>query len=169
MRRLKRYRNTAADHAEVVLRASNNIPAEVVHQTDGRREAHFEPSAELPYCFGLAAAIARPNDIAVRCENQFLTAATAENRAATGEGIRGKSGARNRISKGKSAKSRAGSSTLIAVSINIEENAVILIQRDCVTLEANAEIAMEKVFCINTTTPSMIHSQICIVTPGVAG
>src|SRR5438874_7359745 len=167
--RSKRYRNTAANHAEVVLRAANDIPAEVVHQTNGRREAHFKPAAELAHCFGFAAVIARTNDIAVRCENQFLTPATAENRAGTGEGIRGKSGARNRIPKGKSAKSRAGSSAFTAVSINIEENAVILIQRDCVTLEANAEIAMEKVFRINATTPSMIHSQICIVTPGVAG
>src|SRR4029077_15330538 len=116
-----------------------------------------------------ATVIARTNDIAVRCENQFLTAATAENRSATAEDIRGESAARNRIPKGKSAKSRAGSSTFTAVSINIEENAVILIQRDCVTLEANAEIAMEKVFRINATTPSMIHSQIGIIAPGVAG
>jgi hypothetical protein len=83
--------------------------------------------------------IARTNYIAVRCENQFLTAATAENRAATAEDIRGKSRARNRIPKGKSAKSRAGRSTTSVVSINIEENAVILIQRDCVTLESNAK------------------------------
>src|SRR5438477_2521782 len=167
--RLKCYRNTAANHAEVVLRATNDIPAEVVHQTNGGREAHFEPAAELAHCLGFAAAIARTNDIAVRRENQFLTPATPEHRAGTGEGIRGKSAARNRIPKGKSAESRAGSSAFTAVSINIEENAVILIQRDCVTLEANAEIAMEKVFRINATTPSMIHSQICIVTPGVAG
>ena len=100
----------------------------------------------MAHCFGFAAAIARTNDIAVRRENQFLTPATAENRPATGEDIRGKSGARNRIPKGKSAKSRARSSTFTAVSINIEENAVVLIQRDCVTLEANAEIAVEKYF-----------------------
>src|SRR5438105_14596375 len=120
--RLKRYRNTAANHAEVVLRAANDIPAEVVHQTNGRREAHFKPAAELAHCFGFAAVIARTNDIAIRCENQFLTPATAENRAGTGEGIRGKSGARNRIPKGKSAKSRDGSATLIAVSIHIRES-----------------------------------------------
>ena len=79
--RSKRYRNTAANHAEVVLRASNNISAEVVHQTNGGREAHFKPAAELAHCFGFAAAIARTDDIAVRCANQFLTPATAENRA----------------------------------------------------------------------------------------
>src|SRR5437762_6432538 len=109
--RLKRYCDTAANHAEVVLRATNNIPAEVVHQTNGGREAHFKPTAELAHCLGFAAAIARTNDIAVRCEDQFLTPATAENRSGTGEDIRGKSGARNRIPKGKSTKSRAGSST----------------------------------------------------------
>jgi len=58
--RSKRYRNTAANHAEVVLRASNNISAEVVHQTNGGREAHFKPAAELAHCFGFAAAIRAP-------------------------------------------------------------------------------------------------------------
>src|SRR5205823_10668350 len=116
-----------------------------------------------------ASRIAATKDHGRKRENPFHPAATPEHRAGTGEGIRGKSAAWNRIPKGKSAESRAGSSAFTAVSINIEENAVILIQRDCVTLEANAEIAMEKVFRINATTPSMIHSQICIVTPGVAG
>src|SRR5438874_13365804 len=60
--RSKRYRNTAANHAEVVLRAANDIPAEVVHQTNGGGEAHFKPAAELAHCFGFAAAIARSEE-----------------------------------------------------------------------------------------------------------
>src|SRR5947207_3297187 len=83
------------------------------------REAHFKPTTELAYCLGFAAVITRTNDIAVRCENQFLPSATAENSSAPAEDIRGKSRARNRIPKGKSAKSRAGSSTTSVVSINI--------------------------------------------------
>jgi hypothetical protein len=42
----------------------------------------------LAHRFGFAAAIARTNDVAVRCENQFLTPVTVENRSATAEDIR---------------------------------------------------------------------------------
>src|SRR2546423_6055581 len=113
--RLKRYRNTAANHAEVVLRAANDIPAKVVHQTNGGREAHFKPAAELAHCFGFAAVIARTNDIAVRCENPILTPATPVQTASTAERISSKSAARNPIPKGKSAKYRAVNSTFAAV------------------------------------------------------
>src|SRR5438105_3486978 len=167
--RLKCECNTAANHAEVVIRAVHYIPAEVVHPADRGSEADFDAATELADRFGFTTMVAHPNDIAARCEQQSVSPASAKDGTSASKNVRRKPTARNRISKGQSAKHPAGGPTLVAVPINIEKSAAVLIQRKTVTLNANAEVAAEEVFRVNAATPGMVNAQVTIITPRIAG
>src|SRR4029078_6621475 len=51
---LKREIKSGSRHPEVVVRAGNDIPTEVVQQTKMRGKPNFKPAANLPECFPLA-------------------------------------------------------------------------------------------------------------------
>src|ERR1700731_189823 len=54
MRRcLEREVDASAGHSEVVLRTRNDVPAEIVQQTNVRGEANFETAADLTNELGL--------------------------------------------------------------------------------------------------------------------
>src|SRR4029077_6259243 len=102
--RLKRERNAAADHPEVVLRPVNHIPAEIVHPADRRSETHFKAAAKLPTGFGCGIVVPFGDKVAVAVEQQYRTAATTEDPTTAYESVRCESRAWNRITKGKRSK-----------------------------------------------------------------
>src|SRR4029077_15687662 len=105
--RLKRERNAAADHPEVVLRPVDHIPAEVIHPADRRSETHFNAATKLPNGFTFGIVVPFGDEVAVAVEQQNRTASTTENRPPPCKSGRCESRAWNRITKGKRSKGAA--------------------------------------------------------------
>src|SRR5947209_3561469 len=85
---LKRERNTAANHAEVIPRTIHDVPAEVVHPADCRGEANFDAAAELANRLRFAVVTTHADDTALRIEQQHVTAPATEDRTAASKNVR---------------------------------------------------------------------------------
>ena len=90
--------DSAASHAEIIVASIHNVPTKVVDESNARRKANLEASAELADYFGLAAADERVNRIRSRRLSQKVNEfgaqilCSARNEPCACESVRGKSG-----------------------------------------------------------------------------
>ncbi len=107
------------------------------------------------------------NDLLIVDDNGFPPL-TSKYRSRAREDIWREPAARNGITESKCAQGSACRPTFILVTVNIEKRTVIFVQGQPVPFQAHAEVAMKKVFRINTAAPSMVYTEITIIPPSIA-
>src|SRR5438874_12648911 len=112
LRILKCEIETAPDHAEVVVRPINNVPAKITQPANVSRKAHFEAAAELPDSFSVPIAPLGCNALHRKTgkrpgDGDDVALAAVKDGAPGRPGIRRKASAVNRIAQSKEAKKRA--------------------------------------------------------------
>ena len=175
--RLERKVQSAADHREIILRAVDDAPAQIVGPTDVAGEANLKPEAQMPEHLSVTVEMmaARINggkfvrQTGNRLSLDRIAFAAAEDRAAAGPGVRGKAAATDRITQGDCAEHCAHGAFLVDVAAN--ENAperlqidkkAALVRVEHKTFKAEADVAAEEILDVAATAPGVVVAEVAI-------
>src|SRR5438552_3583067 len=174
-------RDAAAHHAKVIVRPIHHVPTEIVHPADVRGDANFDAAAKLANSLGCTISVfsmkklyRRVTNGAQSVEHDSIALAAAKNGAATGPNIGSEARTRNRITQREGPQNRTNRAGLVTRSIDEDRRSDFEIK--CFpsgihdpAFNSDAEVAVEKVFHVNTAAPGVVPFNVAIVGPIVPG
>ena len=174
--------HAGADHAEVVLRPINEIPAEITNQADMRRKANFQTAAHLTQCLRLGICMTNRLDnveaFSSLVNKSFakppvdLLLATTKDCATSAKNVGRKARTVKRIAQCERAQHRADHVALVMNAIlkdvvaEIDEDILACLPRiSGPAFNADPDVTREKVLQIDATAPSVIGLDVAVIYP----
>src|SRR2546423_4704661 len=170
---LEREVQTGPSHSEVVVGTRDDIPAAVVSPAKVRCKTNFKPTADLADQLGRAVVKLSPDAAERRCrieEEVVIPAATKNGDAAEAE-IRGKARAADRETQREGTEDAANGVRILGAPYAGESifEDVVRLRASGPALDTETEVTMHKEFRIDRSAPGVIHREVAVIPPVVAG